>query len=304
MAFFKRISLFILTNILVMATIGVVWSIVAAFIAPQMTSEVGVLMLFCAVMGMTGAFVSLLISRWMAKRMYGVQIVEPTTNDPTLSWLVNTTHALARRAGLPAMPEVGVYEADDVNAFATGPTKKRALVAVSTGLLRRMSREEAEGVIGHEIAHVANGDMVTMTLIQGIVNTFALFFSRLLASVVAANVEEKNRYIVRWLVTIVGDIAFTLLGSMVVAWFSRYREFRADAGGAQLSSRSNMIAALRRLQSVYEIPDNGEEQGRDALAAFKISKREPGGLMALFMTHPPLEKRIAALQSAQLSAPR
>lgn len=303
MAFLKRISLFILTNLLVMVTIGIVWSLVSAFFLPQLNSQIGTLMVFCAVMGMTGAFVSLFISRWMAKTMYGVQVIDPNTADPTLSWLVTTTHSLARRAGLPAMPEVGIYEGDDVNAFATGPSKKRSLVAVSSGLLRRMSREEAEGVLGHEIAHVANGDMVTMTLIQGIVNTFALFFSRLLASVVAANVEEKNRYIVRWLVTIVGDIAFTLLGSMVVAAFSRYREFRADAGGAKLSSRSNMIAALRRLQSVYELPANGEEQGRDALAAFKISKREPGGLMALFMTHPPLEKRIEALQRATQSAP-
>ncbi|MBX2987043.1 MAG: protease HtpX [Bdellovibrionaceae bacterium] len=302
MAFLKRISLFLLTNLLVMVTIGVIWSLISAYFLPSLNSHIATLMLFSLVLGMTGSFVSLLLSRWMAKTMHGVQVIDPNTAQPEMRWLVSKVHEYARQAQLPAMPEVGIYESDDVNAFATGPSKSRSLVAVSTGLLRRMSREEAEGVLGHEVAHIANGDMVTMTLIQGIVNTFAFFFSRLLASVIASNVEERNRPLVQMLVTIVGDIAFTMLGSIVVAWFSRRREFRADRGGAQYAGRQNMINALRRLQSVYERPE-AEEGGRDALAALKISHREPGGLMALFMTHPPLEVRIEALQQMRMSAP-
>jgi len=304
MAFLKRIGFFILTNLLVMITIGVVWSLISAFVLPDLNSHIATLMVFSGVFGMTGAFISLAMSRWMAKAFHGVKVIDPNnTGGGEAAWMVSTVHALARRANLPAMPEVGIYESDDVNAFATGPSKSRSLVAVSTGLLRKMSREEAEGVLGHEVAHIANGDMVTMTLIQGIVNTFAIFFSRLLASVVASSVEERNRPLVQFAVTMIGDIAFTLLGSMVVAWFSRHREFRADRGGAQLSSRGNMIAALRRLQSVYERPD-AEQEGSNALAALKISHRQRGGLTALFSTHPPLEVRIEALNNLVLSSPR
>lgn len=301
MAFLKRFGFFILTNLLVMLTITIVWSIVSAFFLPGLNNHIATLAIFSGIFGMTGAFVSLAISRWMAKAMHGVKVIDPSTTDPTGAWLVSAVHALARRANLPAMPEVGIYQSPDVNAFATGPSKKRSLVAVSTGLLQAMSREEAEGVLGHEVAHVANGDMVTMTLIQGIVNTFAIFFSRLLASIAAANVEERNRPMVQFALTILGDIAFTLLGSMVVAWFSRHREFRADRGGAQLSSRPNMIAALRRLQRIHERPDV-EEEGSNALAALKISHRTRGGLMALFSTHPPLDTRIAALQEMRMSS--
>lgn len=302
MAFVKRFGLFILTNVLVMATIGIVWGLISTFFLPGLNNYLLSLMLLSAVMGMTGAFISLLMSRWMAKTMYGVQVIDENTNDPTLRGLVQTVHALARRANLPAMPEVGIYESPDLNAFATGPSKSRSLVAVSSGLLNRMSREEVEGVLGHEVAHIANGDMVTMTLIQGIVNTFAFFFSRLLANVLANSVDEKNRGIVHFLATILGDIAFTLLGSIVVAWFSRVREFRADRGGATLSSRANMVAALRRLKSVYESPVV-ETDGGTALSALKISSHRSGGFMSLFMTHPPLEQRIEVLQNATLSTP-
>ncbi|HRO68342.1 MAG TPA: M48 family metalloprotease, partial [Pseudobdellovibrionaceae bacterium] len=176
MAMFKRIGFFLLTNVLVMVTIGIVWSLISAFFLPGMTNQITILMVFSLIFGMTGAFISLTMSRWMAKKMYGVQVVDPKSRDPQLQWLILKVHEFARRSQLPAMPEVGIYESPDVNAFATGPSKKRSLVAVSTGLLQRMSREEAEAVIGHEIAHVANGDMVTMTLIQGVVNTFAIFF--------------------------------------------------------------------------------------------------------------------------------
>lgn len=300
MAFMKRIGLFILTNLLVVLTISIVWSLISAFVLPGLSNQMGTLLLFCAVMGMTGSFISLALSRWMAKTIHGVQVLDPQTREPQAAWLVQTVHALARRANLSVMPEVGIYESPDVNAFATGPTKTRSLVAVSTGLLNSMNRDEIEGVLAHEITHVTNGDMVTMTLIQGIVNTFAFFFSRVLASVIAGNVEERSRPMVRWVVTMIGDIAFTLLGSVVVALFSRWREFRADRGGAQLASRSKMISALQRLQSIHEIPLASVE-GSDQLAALKISHRHRGGLMALFATHPPLEVRIEALRALQMS---
>ena len=300
MQFFKRIGLFVLTNILIMVTIGIVWSLISTFFGlGPMNGSVIALMAFCLVMGMSGAFISLLLSRWMAKSMYGVKVIDP--KDRTLSadhrWLMDTVYALARRAQLPEMPEVGIYESPEVNAFATGPSKKKSLVAVSSGLFQRMTKPEIEGVIGHEITHISNGDMVTMTLIQGIVNSVAFFFSRILANVVSSQVDEKMRGIVHFAMTIIGDIFFTLLGSMVVAYFSRRREFRADAGGAKLASSPNMVSALRKLQTVYELPMQTQGEARDNLATLKISHRDQrGGLMSLFTTHPPLEERIAALE--------
>ncbi len=293
MAMMKRVGLFVLTNMLVMVTIGIVWSLVSQFLGMAgLNSYIPFLMAFCLVWGMGGAFVSLLISRWMAKRFHGVTLIETNDQNPALRGLVNTVHELARRAHLPKMPEVGYFESEDVNAFATGPSKSKSLVAVSTGLLRRMNEKEIEGVLAHEITHIANGDMVTMTLIQGIVNAFAMFFSRILANLVASNVEERYRFVVRFAVTIVGDIAFTLLGSIVVNYFSRRREFRADAGGARYSSRENMVAALQKLRSVYEMPIPPEE---GATATLMISNRDKGGIAALFRTHPPLEQRIEVL---------
>jgi heat shock protein HtpX len=251
------------------------------------------LMAFCLVWGMGGAFISLLMSKFAAKHFYGVKIIEPNSSQPELRQLVEKVHELARRAQLPAMPEVGVYESYDVNAFATGPSKKKSLVAVSTGLLQRMSDKEIDGVLGHEISHISNGDMVTMTLIQGVVNAFALFFSRILANAIASSVEERSRRIVHFLCVMVGDIAFTLLGSIVVNFYSRKREFRADAGSAKISSQSNMIAALQRLQALHDTPPPRD----DAMATLKISGRERKGSLAdLFMTHPALSERIAALQ--------
>ncbi|UOF02611.1 protease HtpX [Bdellovibrio reynosensis] len=294
MAWFKRIGLFVLTNVLVMVTIGIVWSLVSSFLGlAGLNSYIPFLIAFCAVWGMGGAFVSLLMSKWMAKMFHGVKIIEPNNPNPELRNLVNKVHEFARRAQLPKMPEVGIYESVDINAFATGPSKSRSLVAVSTGLLQRMNEKEMDGVLAHEVAHIANGDMVTMTLIQGIVNAFAMFFSRILANLVASNVDEKFREIVRFGVTILGDIAFTLLGSIVVNYFSRRREFRADAGGAKYSSRENMVAALQKLRSVYELPIPPEEGMTSTLM---ISNRDKGGIAKLFMTHPPLEVRIEALQ--------
>ncbi|MFV3410201.1 protease HtpX [Bdellovibrio bacteriovorus] len=294
MAFLKRIGLFVLTNVLVIVTIGIVWSIVSRFLGMAgLNSYIPFLMAFCAVWGMGGAFISLFMSKWMAKMFHGVKIIDANNPNPELRNLVNKVHEFARRAQLPKMPEVGIYESVDINAFATGPSKKNSLVAVSTGLLQRMNEKEVDGVLAHEVAHIANGDMVTMTLIQGIVNAFAMFFSRILAGLVAANVEEKYREIVRFAVTILGDIAFTMLGSIVVNYFSRQREFRADAGGAKYSSRDSMVAALQKLRSVYDLPIPPEE---GQTATLMISNRDKGGIAKLFMTHPPLEVRIEALQ--------
>ncbi len=294
MAMLKRIGLFMLTNLFVMVTIGIVWSLVSHFLGlAGLNSYIPFLMAFCLVWGMGGAFISLLMSKWMAKMFHGVQVIDVNNANPELAGLVRMVHALACRAELPTMPEVGIYDSADINAFATGPSRGNAIVAVSTGLLQRMNDDEIEGVLGHEIAHIANGDMVTMTLIQGIVNAFAMFFSRILANIIASNVDEKFRSITRFAVTILGDIAFTLLGSIVVNYYSRKREFRADAGSAQFASKEKMILALRKLQAVYELPIPPDQT---ATATLMISNRNGGGLGGLFMTHPRLEDRIDALQ--------
>jgi heat shock protein HtpX len=299
MSFLKRIGLFVLTNIMVMVTIGIVWSLVSHFLGlAGLNSYIPFLMVFCLVWGMGGAFVSLLMSKWMAKMFHGVKVIEPNNPNPELRALVNKVHDFARRAQLPKMPEVGIYESIDINAFATGPSKGNSLVAVSSGLLQRMNDKEIDGVLAHEVAHIANGDMVTMTLIQGIVNAFAMFFSRILANIVASNVDEKFRWIVHTAVVILGDIAFTLLGSIVVNYFSRRREFRADAGGARYAGRESMVAALQKLRSVYDLPIPAEE---GATATLMISNRDKQGALAkLFMTHPPLTVRIEALQKARI----
>lgn len=300
MVWIKRIGLFLVTNILVMVTVGIVWSLISTFLQMQgINGYIPLLMALSLVMGMGGAFVSLLISRWMAKHLYGVQVIDPKTADPSLRRLVEKVHGFARRAGLQVMPEVGIYDSPDLNAFATGPSKKRSMVAVSTGLLAQLSDSELDGVLAHEVSHIANGDMVTMTLIQGIVNAFAFFFSRILANIIASNVDEKFRGIVHFMCVIIGDILFTFLGSFVVASFSRAREFRADSGGAHLASRESMIGALRKLQRTLTGSQNPEENGRagDPLASMKISSgKGSSGILALLMTHPPLEVRIEALQ--------
>jgi heat shock protein HtpX len=238
----------------------------------------------------------------MAKWMMGVQVIPPETNDPTLSRLVETVHGLARAANLPRLPEVGIYDSDEVNAFATGPTRSRALVAVSSGLLRRMGSREVEGVLGHEITHVANGDMVTMTLIQGVINAFVLFLSRVLAFVLSQAMRSRDDRdsggggALQYLLVIVFQIVFSILGSMVVFWFSRWREFRADAGGARLAGRQNMIDALRALQRLHD-PElaQAESQQHPAFQSLKISG-PTRGFGRLFMDHPPLEERIARLE--------
>jgi len=290
----KRIILFLATNIAVMITLSIVLSLLgfSGYLTPT-GLDYSALMVFCLVWGMAGAFISLQMSRWMAKRAMGVQLVDGKSGQPELDWLHQTVANLARKAELP-MPEVGFYDSPEVNAFATGPSKSRSLVAVSTGLLRSMRREEVEGVLAHEVAHIQNGDMVTLTLIQGVVNAFVMFFSRIIANIVRQMVDEKISHLVFFVTTIVFDIAFGILGSMVVAWFSRAREFRADAGGAQLAGKANMIGALQRLMQNKEMVDDSQPQ----LATMKINGGK--GFMSLIATHPPLEVRIAALQKAQI----
>lgn len=300
MAWLKRIGLFIAVNVLVMVTISVILNLLG--VKPYLTAQ-GLnytsLMVFCLVWGMGGAFISLALSRIMAKWMMGVKIVPPDTRDPELRDLVQMVHELSRAARLPAMPEVGIYDSPEINAFATGPSKSRSLVAVSTGLLQRMRREEVRGVLGHEVAHIANGDMVTMTLIQGIVNAFVMFLARVIAYALTMTrgedgEERQGSPMTYMLVQFALEMVFMVLGSIVVSWFSRYREYRADAGGARLAGRESMIQALEGLRRSFEDVDPAAQP---AVQALKISSR-PSGLMKLFSTHPPLEERIERLKRA------
>ena len=287
----KRIFLFIATNIAIMITLSIVLSLLgfAGYLRPDGIDYVA-LMMFSLVWGFGGAAISLMMSRWMAKMAMGVQLVDGKTGHAELDWLYQSVEQLTRKAGLP-MPEVGIYDSPEVNAFATGPSKRASLVAVSSGLMRSMRREEVEGVLAHEVSHIQNGDMVTMTLIQGVVNAFSIFFSRVIANIIRSLVDERISNLVFFITTLVFDIVFAILGSFVVAWFSRAREFRADAGAAVLSTRGNMIAALQRLQMNQQLVDTSHP----SLATMKISGAK--GWMALASTHPPLEERIAALQT-------
>ncbi|MBM3809119.1 MAG: protease HtpX [Acidimicrobiia bacterium] len=291
----KRIFLFLATNFAIMITLSIVLSLLG--VTGYITADglnYAALMVFSLVWGFGGALISLAMSRWMAKTAMGVQVVDGRTGHAELDWLYSTVEHLSRKAGLP-MPEVGIYESPEVNAFATGPSQRSSLVAVSSGLLRSMRREEVEGVLAHEVAHIQNGDMVTMTMIQGVVNAFSIFFSRVIANIVRQLVDERISHLVFFVATIVFDIVFSLLGMMVVAWFSRAREFRADAGAAVLSTRGNMIAALQRLAQNQGLVDDSQPQ----LAAMKITGGK--GLMALISTHPPLQDRIAVLQRGDLA---
>lgn len=298
MAVAKRVFLFVLTNILVIATISISLAVFQAVTGIRIdpTAQSG-LLIFCAVFGFGGAFVSLMISKMMAKWTTGLKLIDAKNQDPELRRVVEMVYAAARKAGLSKMPEVGVYDSPEVNAFATGPSRNNSLVAVSRGLLNRMSPEEVEGVLGHEVAHIANGDMVTMTLLQGVVNTFVMFLARILAGIIASNVEERSRTMVHFIAVIALDIILSLLGSMVVCYFSRIREFRADVGGAKLTGRSKMIAALKRLQSNTQLVDDSQQN----LATLKISDRHRGGIAALLSTHPTLTERIARLERASIA---
>ncbi len=294
----KRIGLFIAVNLLVVATISIVTSVLG--LQPYITAygiDYGSLMIFCLLWGFGGAFISLALSKVMAKWLSGVKIIDPHNSEPEARWLVHTVTDLAMKAGLPKTPEVGFFESPEVNAFATGPSRSNALVAVSTGLLRTMNKTEAEGVIAHEISHIANGDMVTMTLLQGVVNAFVMFFARIIAFAVSQYVEGNRRYMVRYALVFVFEMLFGFLGMFVITYFSRQREFRADAGGARLAGRQKMISALQSLQrNVYGGPPP-EGSNNPSLSTLKISSGKNKGLMSFLSTHPSLEERIARLQA-------
>jgi len=290
----KRIFLFLATNLAIVVTLSIVLSLlgVGRYVGPA-GLDMRALAIFCFVWGMGGAFLSLQMSRFIAKRATGARIVDGRTGQEELDWVHSTVARLTQQANLP-MPEVAVYESPEVNAFATGPSKSRSLVAVSTGLLHSMRRDEVEGVLGHEIAHIGNGDMVTMTLLQGVINAFVMFFARIIAFALSSRGDSRDRGAgASWMVIIMLEIVLGIFGSLITAWFSRQREFRADRGGALLAGRDHMLAALRRLASSRELVDTQHQ----ALATLKINGAR--GWMALFSTHPPIETRIAALERFQ-----
>ncbi len=297
----KRVFLFMIVNVLILVMVSTITSIfgIGSYLTQSGLNYTS-LMIFCLLWGLGGAFISLSLSRVMARWMMGVKIVPPNVRDNEKSDLVKKVHHLARSAGLTVMPQVGCYESPDINAFATGPTKNRALVAVSSGLLQKMTHREVEGVLGHEIAHIVNGDMVTMTLIQGIVNAFVMFFARIVAYFVSSTVDERYQFMARFGVTILLEIAFGFLGMIVVARFSRWREFRADHGGANLAGRENMISALEALERNYgqllaKAQNGGQSKEVPSMTTMRISSKS-SGLMALFSTHPPLSVRIKKLK--------
>ncbi|KTD09018.1 M48 family peptidase [Legionella gratiana] len=293
---FKRIALFIATNLAIIAVISFILSLFN--VQPYLT-QYGLnyqsLFIYALIIGFTGSFISLFISKWMAIHAFNIQLIEKPTNDIE-SWLFSEIGNLARQRNI-GMPNVGIYESPEPNAFATGWNKNNALVAVSTGLLQSMNKEEIQGVLGHEISHVANGDMVTLTLIQGIVNTFVIFFARIAAFFVTQffrrdNEESVGGGFVYYGVALLFELLFGILASMIVMWFSRYREFRADRGSAQFVGKEKMIKALERLQQLVDKTPSDDRA--PAFNAMKISSQN--GWLTLFSSHPPLEKRIAALQ--------
>lgn len=289
----KRILLFLATNLAIIIVLSITLRLLGV---ERILDESGAglnfnnLLVFAAVFGMGGAFISLAMSKWTAKRMTGARVIDdPRT--PTEIWLVETVRRQARAAGI-GMPEVAIYDSPEVNAFATGMSKNNALVAVSTGLLNSMTREEAEAVLGHEVSHIANGDMVTLALIQGVVNTFVIFLARVIGHLVDRVVfkTERDHGPAFWITTVIAELVLGILASLIVFWFSRQREFRADRGGARLAGRDKMIAALERLKRVHSEPLP------DQMAAFGIAGGMGQGLKRLFMTHPPLDERIEALK--------
>jgi heat shock protein HtpX len=289
---FKRIALFLATNLAVLALLSIVLSVLQNVFGITLGNN-GTLLVFAVIFGFGGSLISLLISKWMAKRTTGMQLIENPKTELE-QWLVSTVRRQADKAGIK-MPEVGIYDAPEINAFATGPSRNNSLVAVSTGLLRSMSRDEAEAVLGHEVSHVANGDMVTMALLQGVMNTFVIVLSRVVGRVIDSVVfgNREGQGIGYFVTVFVLDIIFGIFASFITAWFSRQREFRADAGGAALAGKEKMIAALQRLAQ-----NHGQSTLPTQIAAFGISSGMKSGIGALMMTHPPLEVRIEALRNS------
>lgn len=303
MAMAKRIFLFLTVNFLVMITLSVILSLFN--VRPYLNAygiDYNSLMIFCLVWGMGGAFISLALSKTMAKWMMGVQVIDPDKARGEEKELVDKVHDLCRQAHFTYMPEVAIYRSSEPNAFATGPSQKRSLIAVSSGLLNRMSSQELEGVLSHEIAHIQNGDMVTMALVQGVVNAFVMFLARILAfafSSLGKSREEGSSgfsYLAYNLFVILFEVVFMVLGSLVVAWFSRYREFRADLGGSHIAGKQKMIAALEALQRMHNIQDPAT--AKPSFDSLKISSSKKLGWTRFFASHPPLELRIQRLKES------
>ena len=288
---FKRVALFLATNLAVLGLFSIILSVLQA--NGISLGNNGQLLLFAVIFGFGGSFISLLASKWMAKRATGAHVIETPRNESE-QWLLSTVQRQAQAAGI-GMPEVAIYDAPEINAFATGANRNKALVAVSTGLLRAMDRDEAEAVLGHEVSHVANGDMVTMALLQGVLNTFVIVLARVVGRVIDGYLSggRDGPGLGYYAIVFVLDMVFGLFASMIAMWFSRHREFRADAGGAALAGKPKMIAALERLAQTY-----GESTLPKQVAAFGISGGVGSGLKRLLMSHPPLEERIAALRNA------
>lgn len=287
----KRVFLLVATNFAILIVLGIVLAILQSQFGLELDGYLGLLVI-AAVFGFGGAFISLAMSKWIAKRSTKAHVIGQPRNEVE-SWLLSTVKRQADAAGIK-MPEVAIYDAPEMNAFATGPSRNNSLVAVSTGLMRDMSRDEVEAVLAHEVSHVANGDMVTMTLLQGVLNTFVIFLSRIIGGIVDRVVFKNDRgygpgY---WITVIVAQIVLGVLASIIAMAFSRHREFRADAGGAKLASREKMISALERLGKSY-----GQSTLPESVEAFGISGRVSGGMKRLFMSHPPLAERIAALRN-------
>ena len=290
----KRIALFLATNLAIVLVLSVTMRMLG--VEPYLNANglnLTSLLIFAAVMGFGGSFISLAISKWSVKRSMGVHVIDAPSNS-TEVWLMETIRKYSAEAGIK-MPEVGIFDSPEVNAFATGMSKNSSLIAVSTGLLQQMTRKEAEAVLGHEVSHAANGDMVTLALIQGVVNTFVMFLSRVIGHLVDKVVfkTERGHGPAFFVTMIVAELVLGVLASIIVMWFSRQREFRADRGGASLAGRQNMIAALERLNAMHPQPLP------DKMAAFGIAGGGGSGIKRLFMTHPPLAERIAALKTAQ-----
>lgn len=293
----KRLVLFFATNIAVLLVLTVICKLLGVDVYMASTGQdFYALLIFAAVLGFGGAFISLALSKWVAKRSTGAQVIDPQRpRNEVEAWLVNTVRRQAQAAGI-GMPEVAIYDAPEMNAFATGMSRNNSLVAVSTGLMQQMNRDEVEAVLGHEVAHVANGDMVTMALLQGVLNTFVIVLSRVLGRIIDQVVFKNDRGpgIGYFVTVIVLQIVLGILASMIAMWFSRYREFRADAGGARLSSREKMANALRRLAG-----NHGETTLPNEVQAFGISGHMAAGFKRLFMSHPPIPERIAALEAGR-----
>ena len=292
----QRIFLFLATNIAVLVVFGFVlrlFGVNSLLDAQGVNLDYNALLIYAAALGFSGALVSLALSKWTAKRLTGARVIENARTDEE-RWLVETVAQQAKQAGI-GMPEVAVYDAPDMNAFATGARRNRALVAVSTGLLRKMQKNEVEAVLAHEVSHVANGDMITLALIQGVINTFVIVLSRIIGHLVDRLILKNQRGHGPgfWITAIIAELVLAVLASVIVMWFSRRREFRADAGGANLAGSENMIAALQRLKTAVREPHLP-----DQMAAFGISGMLGSGVKKLFMTHPPLEARIEALRGA------